>query len=182
MSQLRSHDAGMAMSDQPVERDEAKPQSPLRTNLPRASYASEEVFEAEVQRIFLRQWTFVAHASQVAVPGAYVTDEIAGESFILVRDDSGALHALLNMCRHRGHRLCEEVSGSARRFVCPYHQWTYHLDGRLSHVPGPRHSSTRPTGDCIAATSRSGTDSCSCRCPTQHLRRSHLRSMRSPRT
>ncbi len=137
MSQLRNHDAGMAMSDQPVEHDEAKPHSTLHTTLPRASYASEEVFDVEVKRIFLRQWTFVAHESQVAAPGAYVTDEIAGESFILVRDDNGALHALLNTCRHRGHRLCDDASGSARRFVCPNHQWTYNLDGRLSHVPGP---------------------------------------------
>jgi len=105
------------------------------TMLPRASYVSAEIFEAEAQRIFLRQWTFVAHESQVAVPGSYVTDEIAGESFILVRDRDGRLHALFNTCRHRGHRLCEDACGSAARFVCPYHKWSYELDGGLSHVP-----------------------------------------------
>jgi phenylpropionate dioxygenase-like ring-hydroxylating dioxygenase large terminal subunit len=114
----------------------AEPQLALRTTLRRVDYTSAEVFETEAQRIFLRQWTFVAHESQVAAAGEYVTDEIAGESFILVRDENGALHALLNTCRHRGHRLCDDEGGSARRFVCPYHQWTYHLDGRLSHVPG----------------------------------------------
>jgi phenylpropionate dioxygenase-like ring-hydroxylating dioxygenase large terminal subunit len=113
----------------------AEPQLALRTTLCRKDYTSADVFETEAQRIFLRQWTFVAHESQVADPGGYVTDEIAGESFILVRDENGALHALLNTCRHRGHRLCDDEGGSARRFVCPYHQWTYHLDGRLSHVP-----------------------------------------------
>jgi Rieske 2Fe-2S family protein len=107
-----------------------------RTTLPRDAYVSDDVFEAEVQRIFLRQWTFVAHESQLESPGAYVIDELAGEGFILVRDDDGQLHALLNTCRHRGHRLCEEGQGAVRRFVCPYHQWSYRLDGRLAHVPG----------------------------------------------
>ncbi|HZB42445.1 MAG TPA: aromatic ring-hydroxylating dioxygenase subunit alpha [Ilumatobacter sp.] len=107
-----------------------------RTTLPRDAYVSDDVFEAEVQRIFLRQWTFVAHESQLDGPGAYVTDEIAGEGFILVRDDDRQLHALLNTCRHRGHRLCEEAHGAVRRFVCPYHQWSYRLDGSLTHVPG----------------------------------------------
>src|SRR5262245_26303016 len=108
-----------------------------RTTLPRASYTSDEVFETETQRIFLRQWTFVAQESQVAEPGDYVTDEIAGESFVLVRDDHGGLHALFNVCRHRGHRICDAAAGSAHRFVCPYHQWSYHIDGSLAHVPGP---------------------------------------------
>jgi Rieske 2Fe-2S family protein len=137
VSQLRGHDDDTARGDQPSEGSRAQAQSTVHTTLPRSSYTSEEVFEAEVQRIFLRQWTFVAHESQVAVPGAYVTDEIAGESFILVRDEGGALHALFNACRHRGHRLCEDAIGSTRRFVCPYHQWSYHLDGRLAQVPGP---------------------------------------------
>ena len=97
---------------------------------------SEEVFEAEVRRIFLRQWTFVAHESQLANPGDYVVDEVAGESFIVVRDRTGVLHAFLNTCRHRGYRFCEEAQGTVGRFVCPYHQWTYGLDGRLVHVPG----------------------------------------------
>jgi Rieske 2Fe-2S family protein len=97
---------------------------------------SEEIFEAEVRRIFLRQWMFVAHESQVAGPGEFVADELAAESFVVVRDDAGDLHALLNTCRHRGHRLCEEAQGSVQRFRCPYHQWTYGLDGRLVHVPG----------------------------------------------
>jgi Rieske 2Fe-2S family protein len=133
---MRSHDADTRTPDPPFERGEAEPQATPATTLPGACYTSEEVFEAEVQRILLRQWTFVAHASQVADPGDYVTDEIAGESFIVVRDELGALHALLNTCRHRGHRLCDAASGSAPgRFVCPYHQWSYHLDGRLSHVP-----------------------------------------------
>jgi Rieske 2Fe-2S family protein len=134
---MRSHDAGTAIPVQVVERGETEPQVAPRTTLPRASYTSDEIFEAEVQRIFLRQWTFVAHESQVADSGDYVTDEIAGESFIVVRDDDGVLHALFNTCRHRGHRLCDDTRGSTRRFVCPYHQWSYHLDGRLSQVPGP---------------------------------------------
>ena len=117
-------------------RDASTRELALHTTLPRESYTSDDVFETEAQRIFLRQWTFVAHESQVAVPGAYVTDEFAGESFILVRDEGGALHALFNICRHRGHRLCGDDGGSARRFVCPYHSWAYDLDGSLSHVPG----------------------------------------------
>jgi Rieske 2Fe-2S family protein len=136
VTELRTHDADTAGPDEHFERDAAEPASARRTTLPGASYTSEEVFEKEAQRILLRQWTFVAHESQVAEPGSYVTDEIAGESFILVRDDGGALHALFNTCRHRGHQLCDTACGSTRRFVCPYHQWSYGLDGRLSHVPG----------------------------------------------
>ena len=121
---MRSHDAGMAMSDQPVEHDQAKPQSTLRTTLPRG-YASEEVFEAEVQRIFLRQWTFVAHESQVPVraPTSPTRSPARASSSCVMTH--GALHALLNICRHRGHRLCEDAQRIGRRFVCPYHQWTY---------------------------------------------------------
>ena len=137
MPQLQRRNMDTSTSDESFESGSADPRSTLHRTLSRASYTSEEVFEAEAQRIFLRQWTFVAQESQVAVPGAYVTDEFAGESFILVRDERGSLHALFNTCRHRGHRLCEDGGGSVRRFVCPYHQWSYDLDGHLTHVPGP---------------------------------------------
>ena len=108
----------------------------MPTGLPREAYVSEDVFEAEVRRIFLRQWMFAAHESQLAAPGDFVVEEVAGESFVVVRDDAGSLQAFLNTCRHRGFRFCEEAHGCVRRFVCPYHQWTYGLDGRLLHVPG----------------------------------------------
>ena len=106
------------------------------TGLARDSYVSEAIFEAEVRRIFLQQWMFVAHESQLARPGDFVVDEVAGESFVVVRDGAGQVHALLNTCRHRGYRFCEAAQGYVRRFVCPYHQWTYDLDGHLVHVPG----------------------------------------------
>jgi Rieske 2Fe-2S family protein len=81
---------------------------------------------------------FAAHESQLAAPGDFVVDEVAGESFVVVRDEDARLHAFLNTCRHRGFRFCEEAQGSVRRFVCPYHQWTYALDGALVRVPGER--------------------------------------------
>jgi len=108
----------------------------IATVLPRAAYTSAQIFEDEVHRIFLRQWMFVGHESQLPRAGDFFVDEVAGESFVVVRDDRGELRVHLNRCRHRGHPLCEQATGSTKRFVCPYHQWTYGLDGRLVHVPG----------------------------------------------
>jgi Rieske 2Fe-2S family protein len=106
------------------------------TTLPRAYYLSPSTFESEVERVFFRQWTFVAHESQLPSPGDFIVDEIAGESVIVVRDSAGDVRAFFNVCRHRGYRFCEEPHGHATRFTCPYHRWSYGSDGRLLSVPG----------------------------------------------
>jgi Rieske 2Fe-2S family protein len=81
--------------------------------------------------IWYREWLFVGHDCEVPAAGNYLTVQIGAYPVIVVRDRDGVLHALHNSCRHRGSRICSAEKGSAARLVCPYHQWTYHLDGRL---------------------------------------------------
>jgi Rieske 2Fe-2S family protein len=100
--------------------------------LERRWYVSPKVFAHERERIFARSWCYVTRAERLAQTGDYVLAELAGESLIVTRDGAGTLRAFFNVCRHRGTQLC---SASAGRFggsiQCPYHAWTYALDGRL---------------------------------------------------
>ena len=99
--------------------------------LPGAVYHDTGLYEREIQRIFFRSWLYVGHHSQIPQRGDYLLFEIAGESLIVVRDGDGQINAMLNVCRHRGSRLCDAMSGHEARFVCRYHGWTYGLDGAL---------------------------------------------------
>ncbi|CAB4943078.1 unannotated protein [freshwater metagenome] len=103
--------------------------------LEREYYMSEEIFEREYDRIYSREWIFAAHVSQLPKKGAYVKFSYGGEEIVVVRDEGDQFHANLNVCRHRGFRLCVEETGSVRAFVCGYHQWRYDLDGSLVGVP-----------------------------------------------
>jgi len=98
-------------------------------------YNSPQVFERDLERIIFKQWLFIDHASRIPRPGDYFLFEIAGESLIISRGREGEVHALFNVCRHRGSRVCLEPAGSAKAFVCPYHAWSYGLDGRLLGAP-----------------------------------------------
>ncbi len=101
--------------------------------LSREFYCDPELFEHEVRRLSLRHWHCVGHQSQLRVPGDFFTTSFCAEPLLLVRGEEGEVHALLNVCRHRGSRVCTQESGHARGavFVCPYHAWSYGLDGRL---------------------------------------------------
>ncbi|HET9334761.1 MAG TPA: aromatic ring-hydroxylating dioxygenase subunit alpha [Gemmatimonadota bacterium] len=104
--------------------------------LPRRYYTASEIFAAEEERIFRREWLCVGREEEIASPGEYFLASVAGESLIVVRDETGACRALFNVCRHRGTRLCETERGRlARSIQCPYHAWTYGLDGRLIGAP-----------------------------------------------
>jgi Rieske 2Fe-2S family protein len=94
-------------------------------------YLSPEVCRADTDLIFGREWVFVGVAPQVAEAGDYITVEIGHNSVLVVRDDDMAVRAFHNVCRHRGSRLCNAASGSVGNVVCPYHQWTYDLSGKL---------------------------------------------------
>ena len=98
-------------------------------------FVSPEVFAEEQAAIFSRQWVCVGHQSQIANVGDYFVREVAGESLIVVRDQKGIIRAFYNVCRHRGTRLCETATGHASAIQCPYHAWTYSLDGRLIGAP-----------------------------------------------
>ncbi len=103
--------------------------------LPQRCFISPEVFAEEQAKIFSRQWVCVGHQNQLAGVGDYLLAEVAGESLIIVRDKERALNGFYNVCRHRGTRLCEEAAGHASAIQCPYHAWTYALDGRLIGAP-----------------------------------------------
>ncbi len=104
--------------------------------LPQRYLISTEVFAKEQECIFSRQWLCVGHQSQLAKAGDYFVQEVAGESLILLRDQKGQVRGFYNVCRHRGTRLCEEKSGQLRETIqCPYHAWTYTLEGRLVGAP-----------------------------------------------
>ncbi|HEY6985650.1 MAG TPA: Rieske (2Fe-2S) protein, partial [Rhodanobacteraceae bacterium] len=104
--------------------------------LPRDYFVSPEIFRTERERIFYRSWLLVGHVSQLDKPGSYFLFELDHESVIVLRDGAGLVRAFHNHCRHRGSRLCREASGSLGTTIqCPYHAWTYGLDGALRAVP-----------------------------------------------
>jgi Rieske 2Fe-2S family protein len=121
-------------------------QIPLERSLPRASYVDEAEFGRERDAVLFAGWFCVGRAEQVGAPGDYLTVSVAGESVLVVRTADGSLSAFYNLCRHRGSRLVPpgdgdppDVPGRAGCFTgsirCPYHGWTYGLDGRLRAAP-----------------------------------------------
>ena len=115
--------------------DKGTPDPLAGRSLPAWTYRDPEFFALERDRIFASSWQIVCHQSDVANPGDWHTLEILGESVIVVRDADGELRAFANVCRHRGSRLVDGNNGCAHKFVCPYHAWTYELDGTLVGVP-----------------------------------------------
>src|SRR5438874_3366812 len=117
--------------------------TPLKTSgtsasaksLPQKYFVSPEVFAQEQKKIFAKQWLLVGHQSLVAKPGDYFLAQVAGESLIVVRDQTSQVRGFYNVCRHRGTRLKEDACGHASAIQCPYHAWTYGLDGRLIGAP-----------------------------------------------
>jgi Rieske 2Fe-2S family protein len=99
--------------------------------LPRGLYCDPQIYEKEIGAIFLKSWLCVGHESQIPGRGDYFLFNLAEESVIVVRDADARINALLNVCRHRGSRICNEATGHAARLVCRYHGWTYALDGSL---------------------------------------------------
>ncbi|MEA3173205.1 MAG: glycine betaine catabolism [Gammaproteobacteria bacterium] len=103
----------------------------LKTPLERGFYGGEEEHRLDLDLIWYREWLFVGHDCEVAKSGDYMTVQIGEYPILIVRDRDGSLHAFHNSCRHRGSRICSAEHGNSARLVCPYHQWTYQLDGRL---------------------------------------------------
>jgi glycine betaine catabolism A len=121
----------------------------LERTLPTSWYLSPEVFKAEKERIFCREWIAVCREEEVRSPGDSLVLDVLGESVLIVRNRAGQLRAFYNVCRHRGSRLCR-ASGEApaagrvalaggitagRLIVCPYHRWSYDFDGALVAAP-----------------------------------------------
>ena len=104
--------------------------------LPREYFTSEEVYRLEGERIFGRSWLLAGHVSELAGPGSYLVFDFDAESVLVLRDGAGQIRAFHNHCRHRGTRLCTEPAGTLGAAIqCPYHAWTYGLDGALRAAP-----------------------------------------------
>lgn len=99
-------------------------------------YTSAEVFASEQERIFENTWFCAVRSSDLALPGKFKKVQVGRESVLLIRGRDGLLRAFLNVCRHRGAQLCVESEGEVKRTLrCPYHSWTYALDGKLMAAP-----------------------------------------------
>ena len=104
-------------------------------SLPRQLYLSPQAFERDMARVFMRGWSFVGHIARIPAVGDYFLHEIGDESIVVMRSGGGdtAVSAFFNVCRHRGSRICLEEEGHATsRLVCPYHAWSYTLEGELA--------------------------------------------------
>ncbi|RKR06568.1 Rieske 2Fe-2S family protein [Kushneria sinocarnis] len=94
-------------------------------------YNDQRVFELEMETLFRSEWLFAAMGCEMPKKGNFVTLDIGDNPIVIVRSGDGALHGFHNVCRHRSSRLCLHEKGKVAKLVCPYHQWTYELDGRL---------------------------------------------------
>ena len=100
-------------------------------SLPRPFYTDPEIFQLDLERIWYKSWLFAVPACEIPKAGNYVTHKVGLYAVIIVRGNDGSVRAFHNSCRHRGSTLCRATKGTSPKIVCPYHQWTYELDGRL---------------------------------------------------
>lgn len=107
---------------------------PRDHTLPGRFYNDPELFALDMEAIFHKQWLYVGCTCEVEQPGQYLTVSIGSSPIIVVRGNDGELRGFFNTCRHRGSRICDEEHGQAKSLVCPYHRWTYRLDGTLAYA------------------------------------------------
>ena len=104
------------------------------TSLGAQSYTDARFLQVEREAVFYRSWQWVCHVERLREPGRYVVAEVQGRSIVLLRDGGGVLRAFYNVCKHRAHELLKGA-GKTRMIVCPYHAWSYDLEGRLRNAP-----------------------------------------------
>lgn len=100
-------------------------------SLQQAFYKDADIYQREIDRIFMKSWLYAGHISQVPEVGDYFLYDLDTESVIIIRESKDDIKALMNVCRHRGSRVCLDASGNNKLLVCPYHGWTYEKDGAL---------------------------------------------------
>jgi len=103
----------------------------LNFSLEQKFYTDPDFYKLDLENIFYRDWLFVGHDCELPKTGSYMTVQVGAYPVVIVRDAQGGIRAFHNSCRHRGSRICSAEKGTAAKLVCPYHQWTYELDGRL---------------------------------------------------
>ncbi|HEV8541207.1 MAG TPA: aromatic ring-hydroxylating dioxygenase subunit alpha [Verrucomicrobiae bacterium] len=111
-------------------------QQPAGHSLLRPFYSDPEIYRFDVDRIWRRGWLFAGHSCEIPKVGDFFTVKLDTDSIVIARAENGEAHAMHNVCRHRGSLICEEERGQVRHLACPYHRWTYGLDGGLVHAPG----------------------------------------------
>ncbi|WP_370207817.1 aromatic ring-hydroxylating oxygenase subunit alpha, partial [Pararhodobacter marinus] len=100
-------------------------------SLEQAFYTDADLYDLDLERIFYRDWLYAMPACSLPKPGSYVTHRVGAYSLIVVRGQDSVIRTFHNTCRHRGSILCKGASGHVPKLVCPYHQWTYDLTGKL---------------------------------------------------
>lgn len=117
--------------------DSYDPTAPLAQawTIPAPWYNDERIYDLEMRTVFARSWQLVCRLDQLKEPGRYVTTEIAGEPIVVVRGNDDLLRAFFNVCRHHAATVINEPEGMANQLRCPYHGWTYSLDGKLKGTP-----------------------------------------------
>lgn len=110
-----------------------------RRGLPAWTYSSAELLELEAEHLFRRHWQIVAHVNDIPEPGDFVCFDSVGERALVVRGRDGVVRAFHNVCRHRGSRVVKDDRGNIRNvIICPFHGWTYDLEGKLRGVAQPK--------------------------------------------
>jgi Rieske 2Fe-2S family protein len=99
--------------------------------LPQSFYSDPEIYEFDLSAVFARSWLMVGFEAELAEPGSYLALSIGPNPVVVVRGRDGVIRAFHNTCRHRGAQICADGHGRQSKLVCPYHKWTYELDGRL---------------------------------------------------
>src|SRR5262249_16472040 len=109
------------------------PELPLdhASTIPSLWYTDKDFYELELKTVFSRSCQLAARVDQVTGPGQYVTSDIAGEPIVIVRGNDGVLRGFFNVCRHHAAAVMTEPQGKAAQLRCPYHGWTYSLEGEL---------------------------------------------------
>ena len=108
-----------------------KPNQALSRNF----YIDNEIFNKEMEYLFSNCWIFAGHDCEILNPGQWMTLQVGNNPIVIIRNNDNSLKAFYNICRHRGHLICQEDYGCSKKLVCKYHRWTYNLDGSLFNAP-----------------------------------------------
>jgi len=105
------------------------------STIPSSWYTDKDLYDLEIKSVFSNSWQLAARLDQVVQPGQYVTTDVAGEPIVVVRGNDGVLRGFFNVCRHHAAAVMTEPQGKASQLRCPYHGWTYSLEGELKGTP-----------------------------------------------